>query len=175
VMSRRFLTTLVAVMVLVGCVFIATLFGQSLGISDSAKANLLAVDIDKVPLGGYTSIDRPGERIYLLRPDETHLYAISVQKWGNAFWLPESASALTGPCENFGLDNVSGRLLEGGYFRCLDAAPEGTFFATARWGYEGIAQLNERWSRPGNLLRVPYERDGTLVLLRRPASDRNGA
>jgi hypothetical protein len=174
-MSRRFLTTLVAVMVLVGCVFIVTLFGQSLGVSDARRANLLAVDIDKVPLGGYTSIDRPGERIYLLRPDESHLYAISVKKWGNAVWLPESASALTGPCENFGLDNVNGRLVEGGYFRCLDEAPENTFFATARWGYDGTAHLTERWSQTGNLLRVPYDRDGNLVLLRRLASDWNGA
>jgi hypothetical protein len=166
-MNRRTLVLAVCGLAAVGLAAVAVPFAQSWRLNDTAKAGQLAVDLSAVPVGGFTTIERPIERIYILRPSSDHVSVLSVQLIRGEVYLPDSSRYnLMGPCHRFEPDNDHGQLAPGGYFHCLDRGAETYFFGSSRWTFDGQAVKPVR-NADRDLVPVPFERSGLILTLRR--------
>ena len=152
----------------VGAGIAAVPFVKSLGPNDKGRASLLEVDISDLAIDHVKIIDRSRIRIFLERlpPDEVIALVVPVQD--GAVRMPdEKWWRLWSSCRNFGPENKSGQLTNGGSFRCRDPDVDEALARLWVWDAAG------RYAGPPNvpfddMPRAKVERRASSALLRVP-------
>lgn len=150
-----------------GLVFLAGAAGLAwyyLEIPRPADDTLLPARIDTNDLGAgsYVETVRASARVFVIRDFDGALYVFGVPYWDGAYWLPEfDWSRPARPCAIFGPDNVDGRLVEGGMFRCREPEPGEFFRREHSWTYSGENQ----GYHTVDMKQADFRMEGTILVL----------
>jgi hypothetical protein len=166
-MRRRTPAPAVSGLAVLALAAMAVPFTRSWRMNEAAKTGHLSVDLAAIPVGGYMTMDREQERIYVLRSNADKVIVLSVQLLNGEVYLPDSSRyRLMGPCHRFEPDSTGGQLTPGGFLHCLDPEAEPSYLGSSRWTFDGSAVKPER-NKERDLSQIPFERFGNVITVTR--------
>jgi hypothetical protein len=166
--NRRLLVLGTGILFSIGAIVFGWILAASWKMNDGAKARHLSVDISGLGRGTVKVLDRPNERIFIVRTKSDAVIAVAAPAWGGSVFLPvPNRSHFEGPCYRFEPEQTGGVLNDDSAFRCVDAEPGAGYLYAVRWTLDG-RRIDNRLDENEDLLRLRFERSGNFITLPRP-------